>query len=342
MFIDEVFPRDTLLFVFEQDWELFKNGRIPGAQGDAAAEQAAATAASSSSGGGPAASQPDSLPPPQENEQRWANDLVRMVTKASREKCGDLVWLSYQPVVRKGKYTARVRFGSTLVALTQPCAQNLLRLMNSQARAWGPQHIDMYLLKFCQDHRFSLDRTCYVYPPVGNYGSHESACCPKEGVRGTWWDHSFACEGTRPSEDLGNCRTKVLYSFLQDGKGQLVEKASLSEDFFTDDTYQWKSYFAGDIGRRSEAGSKRQARKKRKEMVRLSLRWEVFEEGEVCRHERKAEQTKRVAVSVSFDPLGDEVELSAASSPNGCSKRNSIFCFSLDLACSQNVFDAAS
>ena len=96
---------------------------------------------------------------------------------------------------------------------------------------WKAEHIDMWLLKWCQDFRLSEGCCSYVFPPIGCFGAHVSECCPEKGDRNHLWDEDYSCEGTRPSEDSKN-RPKQVYGMTEGGKGHVDLQCTLTEEFF--------------------------------------------------------------------------------------------------------------
>jgi len=149
---------------------------------------------------------------------------------AARKGKGDLVWLGYQPKPNKsGNWNApRVLFGTTLVCITQAAAERIVRIMGTGF--WQANHIDVWLLKFVQDFRFSPGRCSYLFPPLGSFGAHQSECCPSEGQRQSWWNEDFTAQGKRPCEDAKNNRSKDIYAFTPDGKVHCDFQVALKDE----------------------------------------------------------------------------------------------------------------
>ena len=122
----------------------------------------------------------------------------KIVTAASRYNVGELFWLGYNPTFnKKNNAQARIQFGSQLVAVSQQGAGIILEYMHSGHST--PDHIDRWLVKYCENFALSAGRCGYVFPPVGCFGQHVSECCPSEGTRVTWWEEAYIAEGTGQS-----------------------------------------------------------------------------------------------------------------------------------------------
>lgn len=308
------FPSDCLFFVFEQDFELYPGGNLPVPEGRVGAELAASSAQSSSSTGPhqrgqkrkEAAEEPAAVP-------SSASDLVMMVNAAARKGVGDLVWLGYQPKSnRPGKWNApRVRFGTQLVVLTKASAQRIGRVMSSGF--WKADHIDVWLLKFCQDHRFSEGRCSYVFPPIGSFGTHDSECCPEEGTRKSWWDADFTAVGTRPCEDVKGHRSKDVYGFTEEGKGHVDHRLSLRDSFFAGQEGCWRTFV--NLQKTTDAAHTTQlvARRRRRELATLKFRCHVDNPSLVFRRTKcqtgftpphqPPQRIKKCQTELSFQPL---------------------------------------
>ena len=96
------FPADCLLFIFEQDFELYRGG------GSVASTDPSGPITSSL--GDPSASSSAGVPDPrglkrkgssvsdQIGDRSAASDMVKIVNAAARKGKGDLVWLGYNPM----------------------------------------------------------------------------------------------------------------------------------------------------------------------------------------------------------------------------------------------------
>lgn len=216
------FPDDTLFFIFEEDFEFTDSNSER--QRVALARELSAHPPEKKK---PRLRSPDRPPKHLAHLQplrrhvslevagpkTYAEDLVTMVNVAHRAGHGDLVWLGYQPTKHATKEDfsyPKIGFGSQLIAVTKAAAASIERTFNCPL--WKPGHIDMELLKWCRDIRWSSDKASFIWPPVGSYHTHASECCPKEGIREDCWKYSWACPGTRPQHDPRN-RTKRLWTF---------------------------------------------------------------------------------------------------------------------------------
>lgn len=272
------FPVDCLFFIFEQDFELYR-GRGSVASTDPL-ESITTTF------GDPSASSSAGVPEPrglkrkgsavrdQLADRSAASDMVKLVNAAARKGKGEFVWLGYNPTQKGVAWEApRVKFGTQLMCMTAAAAERM-SLIIGKTTPWKANHIDMWLLKFCQDFRFSGGSCSYVFPPLGCFGGHESECCPEKGVRATLWDEPYTAEGTRPSEDKKGQRSKKVYGMLEDGKGHVDLLCTLTEDYFTGNSGLWRTYVdlpkipAKDV-------TECVRRRRRREMTVLSLRVHV-------------------------------------------------------------------
>lgn len=247
MIRSDKFPGDCLFFIFEQDFELYPDGNIPASKGTLGSSLLPICDSGASSSAGLPLPQglkrkPTAAPEQPPAARSSAPDIVKMVNAAARKGVGDLVWLGYNPKSnRPGKWSApRVKFGTQLVCLTRAAADNMQLVMGTSL--WKAEHIDMWILKFCQDHRFSHGRCSYVFPPLGCFGAHASECCPETGFRKSWWDEDYTAVGTRPSEDTKGHRSKDLYGFTEGGKGHVDWKVSLKDDYFSGQDGVWRTF----------------------------------------------------------------------------------------------------
>lgn len=211
-----------------------------------------------------------------------ASDLVKLVNAAARKHVGEVVWLGYQPKSKNMKSWSapRVRFGTQLVCVTRTGATLMGQLMNAGSKA---DHIDMWLLRFCQDHRFSGNRCSYVFPPIGSFGTHASECCPDTGVRKTMWSEDYTAEGTRPCEDKKGNRSKDIYGFTEDGKGHVDWRVSLKDDYFAGLDGVWRTFVNLDTAEGSTSTSNLVSRRRRREKSMLKFRYQVESAAEVTR-----------------------------------------------------------
>ena len=277
MIKSDKFPVDCLFFIFEQDFELYRDASL-----DPSESIIGVNTASLDSMGQPASSSAD-VPEPRGQKRKpgsdrkevagrsAAADMVMMVNAAARKGIGDLVWLGYNPKSNNGKvWTApRVKYGTQLVCINAIAAERIHFVMGTGA--WKAQHIDMWLLKWCHDHRFSKGRCSYVFPPLGCFGSHASECCPETGNRKTLWDEVYTAEGTRPSEDKKGHRSKDVYGMSEGGKGYVDLKCALKEEYFLGNTGFWRTCI--DLPKQSTAGeSELTRRRRRREMSNLKYR----------------------------------------------------------------------
>ena len=269
------FPVDCLFFIFEQDFELYRGG------GSVASTDPSGPITSSL--GDPSASSTAGVPDPrglkrkgssvsdQIGDRSAASDMVKIVNAAARKGKGDLVWLGYNPG-RKGTSwnSPRVKFGTQLLCINARAAERISFNMG-KTTPWRANHIDMWLLKWCQDFRFSNGCCSYVFPPLGCFGSHASECCPEKGDRKYLWDEDYSCEGTRPSEDLKGHRSKQVYGMTEDGKGHADLQCTLTEEFFTGTSGLWRTFI--DLPK-TPAGHESEGvrRRRRREGTNLSLR----------------------------------------------------------------------
>ena len=274
MIMSEKFPPDCLFFIFEQDFELYPGGKILGADGSPTLPPTFAEPSASSSAD----------PPPQGQKRKTgfergqvkgrssAADMVKIVNAASRKGVGDLVWLGYNPGSKNGgkSWTApRVKFGTQLICLNVVAAMGIKMVMD--LNFWKAEHIDMWLFKWCKDHRFSKGRCSYVFPPLGCFGAHTSECCPETGARGSLWDQVYTAVGTRPSEDQKGHRPKTVYGITEGDKGYVDLKIALAEEYFEGETGFWRTWVTLQK-ENTQNDSQLVARRRRREMNALKFR----------------------------------------------------------------------
>ena len=279
LILSDTLPDDVLFFVFEEDWELWpgqakakgepsapkadassSGGAAASSSGGAASSSvdltdppglvqpgsAAAAAQAADLGPGPVRDEPDGWAPfrPDGDDSgeasRHATDLVRIVTHAARHKCGDFVWLGYQPRNPGEGYkpvtTPKLGFGSQLIALTKVAAKACHLCFASGL--WKPHHIDMELKRWLCDERFGGQiGACYIWPPVGSYSVHASECDVKGDIRDSCWNEDFVCPGTHPDDDPKK-RKKTCMQFVK--KGHQVPLASLPDGEWK---WNWESFW---------------------------------------------------------------------------------------------------
>lgn len=131
-------------------------------------------------------------------------DLVRYINLASREKRGNLLWMTWQPGNAGSKVARKtcMKSGAMLIAWTQEAARRVLTAMENGTIECG--HFDVMLKRWLFTSHEEAQAS-YVYPPIGNYGSHISSCETQKGyennVRHACWNEAWCCAGTRVSED---------------------------------------------------------------------------------------------------------------------------------------------
>lgn len=213
-----------------------------------------------------------------------------MCSVASRKQVGDIIWLGYGAGTKSGKDSSwiapRVKYGTTLVAITKNGARLLHKAMDSKLKKWAPDHIDMWLKKFVQDFEVSDGRCSYVFPPLGSFGTHQSECCPDVGIRATGWDQDYTQEGTRPSHYPAG-PNKKLYAFTDGGRGEVDKAEEFSEHFFDSDEGNWKTFVQPglEILRLETGSSTLIQRRHRREKGRLHFRVRAQNTSEVFRNQ---------------------------------------------------------
>ena len=126
MIKSDKFPGDCLFFIFEQDFELYPGGKIPGsghASGDKPPDRSDPSASSSAEVPHPRGQKRNMDAAPEVVPARSsAVDMVALVNAACRHGVGDVVWLGYNPKTNSGKpgcwNAPRVKFGTQLICLT--------------------------------------------------------------------------------------------------------------------------------------------------------------------------------------------------------------------------------
>ena len=108
--------------------------------------------------------------------------LVAMANLAARQGCGDFIWYSWNPCKQEGR-RRQPGFGAQLVGVTRTGARIFAEEMHKQR----PAHFDAFIFELGM-HRMQ-DNSCYVYPAVGNFDSHESGTTP--GTRESLFDNHW-------------------------------------------------------------------------------------------------------------------------------------------------------
>lgn len=175
---------------------------------------------------------------------RQAVDLVRMATKAAKLGHGDFIWFGYNPrghdVKDPGWTAPRLSFGSQGIMITKKAAASIGSCFGTGA--WPPGHIDMELLKWAKDERFSGKvGCCWIWPPIGSYAAHESECCFQQvGYRPGLWAKDWISPGTSIDEDPQK-RNKTFYKFV--AKGHQVPVGEFTRADYSD-SMDWCSFWA--------------------------------------------------------------------------------------------------
>ena len=237
------FPADTLFFIMEEDMQFWdvqadrESVRVAGAEPSAAPAPSPPQAASGSR-----------VPEPSAGIQekflggRLVDDLVKIMTKAHRLGSGDFCWYSFVPDKAETKADwsyPKFGFGSAGIMLTKRAAKQIADTFNNDK--WKPNHIDMELKRWAQQELPERLRACWLWPPVGNFSSHQSECCPKQvGFRQSLWSKPWCTPGTRPSDDP-NQTSKRLYEFVAKGWQNTI--GSIANAEFEDDSLVWQTFW---------------------------------------------------------------------------------------------------
>ena len=170
------------------------------------------------------------------------DDLVKIMTKAHRLGSGDFCWYSFVPDKAETKADwsyPKFGFGSAGIMLTKRAAKQIADTFNNDK--WKPNHIDMELKRWAQQELPERLRACWLWPPVGNFSSHQSECCPKQvGFRQSLWSKPWCTPGTRPSDDP-NQTSKRLYEFVAKGWQNTI--GSIANAEFEDDSLVWQTFW---------------------------------------------------------------------------------------------------
>ena len=139
-------------------------------------------------------------------------DVVKMVTAASRRGVGDLVWLSWDGFNRRGK-KQKPQHAATLIAVSLEGAWKL-RIAFAEGK-FQQKHWDVTLLAYLYEHGDAF-RASYVFPSIGSYKGHVSGSEDTLGWRPANWEQSWVQAGTRAS-DVREGATRWIARFA--GKG---------------------------------------------------------------------------------------------------------------------------
>jgi hypothetical protein len=126
---------------------------------------------------------PPACPPSEE-----LKSIVRACTLAHREGRGNFVWLSWEG---SNKTPGSPSHGSTALAFTRDFAREFLPWLS----AAGAGHCDLILRDFLKQGGCARIGACWVWPSVGSYEQHVSACQQGLGVRESSWDKKWAVPG---------------------------------------------------------------------------------------------------------------------------------------------------
>ena len=222
--LDPRMPQDTLYLVFEEDFR-FDNvydakeeraalRRVVEGDADADTSSLPPTTTRSSKGNERRKGRYYEVPtklPAQGNEPAAMSqkllDIVRLCTHAKRSGCGDLMWMSWNPVSADGacRQPARLRGATTFVAVSYTGAEVMWSAMDTGK--FTPGHFDARLKKWLyQSLPPGQDELAfgYLFPPMGNYAQH--ACSvdkymEKQGGPPSFWYYNRVCPGTRVADD---------------------------------------------------------------------------------------------------------------------------------------------
>ena len=160
-------------------------------------------------------------------------DLVQLATVASRQGVGDLIWFGHNASQENEniKKKKQISFGSQGVMYT---AQAALCLQYAISTA-PTEHFDLWLKRVLHEAgqvaqplaRSSIHRSCFVWPPVGNFAAHVSMNTKK--VRPGLWGEPWCVQGPPRNEARG---PRTLMAFVGEGKEQQVCVLKLPERSF--------------------------------------------------------------------------------------------------------------
>ena len=157
-------------------------------------------------------------------------DLVRIVTTASRNGLGNLVWLSWSGRERRKLHPCH---GSSLIAITKFGAEFLQSLMNRYKAVRFDIWLRNVLLK---DHSADLQAmgASFVVPSVGSFDHHLSGCDPTNagegGVRASTWRALWTQAGVRPTDRPGQQNERWICKFKKKGAADYVAKVDFKAD----------------------------------------------------------------------------------------------------------------
>ena len=269
------FPADTLFIIMEEDFQFYDVAAERMSAGTAVAEPSAATARAGGAASSSRVPEPSAGTREQYGGGRMVDDLVKLCTASARAGVGDLVWFSYVPDKAETKENwsqPRFAFGSAGIALNKTAAASIATCFNSGF--WKANHIDMELKKWCVARIPEQARCCWIFPPIGNFNTHESECCfSQAGIRSSHWQRPWCTPGTRPSDDKRSGLPKSLYRFVPSGYQVLV--STVQQTDFEDWSLWWNSYWQSPPD--PEATTGRQQRELRRQRLADCRRWYVEE-----------------------------------------------------------------
>lgn len=145
-------------------------------------------------------------------------DLISYATAAHRHQRGGFIWASWNAAHwyqnrpwRKQSPTT----GAQCCLVTTACARKLLPLWT----ATPDMHMGRMLREFVGNKWQDEIGSCYLYPPVGGFWTHESTTSPGRVLQ-SQWKQSWAQSGTRPMKpgDIG----RKIGMFTKKGPAQWV------------------------------------------------------------------------------------------------------------------------
>lgn len=139
--------------------------------------------------------------------QQEVADMIRLATFCHRQKRGQIIWASYNCFDWSGE---KVGFGSQFMMLGKQGARDIAHAIMNEPTAIQANHVDLFFKHWLRQSIALQKRVnfCLVYPPVGNYSEHVSACefqkdkkKPKPNHRKPKWEELWCCPGTRVQDD---------------------------------------------------------------------------------------------------------------------------------------------
>ena len=162
------------------------------------------------------------------------SDIVKICTAAHRVGKGNFLWLCWQPCnagQRPDKGRAqKIKSGLMAAALTRQAAETLLAACRGSTLRAG--HFDVALRDWMEHQPEAATLGCsYLWPPLGSYTTHASACDPtyRETGRPGCWGETWCCQGTRRSQDAQR-RDKWLTEFVAQGPAGFLCKVDTEND----------------------------------------------------------------------------------------------------------------